>query len=127
MGDRTNCTLIVFGMTTKAAFEHIVDLCKDETFEEPNVWQFGEVNYAQLDHDVEAAIKDAGLSYIWLNENGGEYQSGVQLYDTMTKDSAEYQRCDLDLMISLREDFDLAHHWQSFLNYGMNAGVGFTS
>lgn len=128
MGDRTNCTLIVFGETTKVQFGELTELIDAEIHDSPETWEFEEVNYAQLDPEVEEAIRKAGLSYIWLYENGCEYQSGAGLYDAFTGEYAEFQRSDIDLMTRVRDTQGSRNlWWQEFLDKGLRAEVRFTS
>lgn len=88
MGDRTTCTLVCGGKTTKAkmrALMRAIDTWNgspctgNELPDEGGICDFGEfeeVNYGALGKGVWHALRDAGLTFRWGWYAGGDYDRG---------------------------------------------------
>lgn len=125
MGDRAYCELTIFGTTTE---ERWADVCENiDAEQEFDDFHFGfdEVNYAQLDANLEGALQRAGLSYIWHNSPGGEYPEGVLCYDAETQETQEFVSDGFDLLIRMSEvpQLDLFHKWQAWIKAKAHTGV----
>ena len=134
MGDRTTCNLYLYGDLEKVSPPHLValvsaiDAIGPETYlEEPTSeklagsganFQFHEVNYANMDVDLDAAILAADLSYVWAWEAGGGYGSGMKLYNAATKEAAEFATCDGEICLCMSEltpeKIAEARHWHDW-------------
>lgn len=124
MGDRTSCTLYIYGTTTAALWADVEKALDefspdDDGNEEGGYFWFNEVNYGGLDEDVEATLIAAGLSYQWQWEQGGGYSEGIKLYDADTKETAEF--CAIDHEIALpvslltSDNIEVARKWAAWI------------
>lgn len=119
MGDRTTCNLYLYGNLKGVSEQHLSDLIEaidnagPETYgegtpaeklaaENGHFW-FYEVNYAEMESELEEAIFNAGLSYAWTWDAGGGYPSGLKLYNAETEDTAEFSACDGEICLGISE------------------------
>lgn len=136
MGDRSFCTLKIFGALHISHIDFLAEAIDDaganpmsdgnirqSLREGHNVFEFEEVNYAQLDNDLHAAMKALNLSYAWVNDSGDEYDAGVEYFDATSGEEAEYSLSGGDICLTLREieaegALDTARRWDRFESQG---------
>ena len=119
MGDRTTSNLYLYGDLKKASAAQLAELIQaindadPETYgegtpseklaaENGHFW-FYEVNYGEMDSDLEEAIINAGLSYVWSWDAGGGYPSGMKLHNAETDETAEFATCDSEICLGISE------------------------
>lgn len=119
MGDRTTCTLHLQGVITgQAEYEMLINALRDAGAELdkdantlPNAgpitscYTCYDVNYAELDGDLQEVLEGLCLSYAWSWDSGDCYPSGVTLYNAITDFHAEENTCDGSFFV-LIEDVD---------------------
>ena len=115
MGDRTYCTLSVFGEIDRAGFTKLAyrigaewDGTQLEPDDHPGEFGFEGVNYGQIDDDLCAELEAAGLSYAWHWQAGGGYGDGVYFVDRSSEAvvSAEFACSQGGIVLSLRDAND---------------------
>lgn len=101
MGDNTDCTLFLWGITTREKMDRVystieldygVELSRAdiESSTREQIY-FDEIDEAHLTDDVQQALKDAGLGYRWDWGNGGNYSEGFALFDPIGRESYTVQ------------------------------------
>lgn len=119
MGDCTTCNLYLYGDLRKASASHLAELIQaidnagPETYgegtpaeklaaENGHFW-FYEINYGEMDSEIEEAIFNAGLSYVWAWDAGGGYPSGMKLNNAETEETVEFSTCDSEICLTISE------------------------
>lgn len=101
MGDNTDCTLYLWGITTREKMDRVystieldygIELSRADT-ESATREQiyFEEIDEGNLTYDVQHALKEAGLGYRWDWANGGNYAEGLFIYDPIGQKSYAVQ------------------------------------
>lgn len=119
MGDRTTCNLYLYGDLKQVSPQHLDELIEaitdagPETYGEGSAAEklaaanghfwFYEVNYGEMDSELEEAITNAGLSYVWAWDAGGGYPSGMKLVNAQTEETAEFSTCDSEICLGMSE------------------------
>lgn len=102
MGDRTYCSLYVYGTVTQAQLETLGQTHGAQDVVE-NFLGFDEVNRGEMSSDLFSALEALNLSWAWHWNDGDEYGAGVLFYDAETKNTAEFDTRDMEIVLSLRE------------------------
>lgn len=85
MSNYVHCNLRIYGQTDGSKWGEIYDLI--ENYLNPNedgqegVFHGIEVKYGNLPEDIQSALREAGLSYIWEYDAGDEFDAGIELYN----------------------------------------------
>jgi hypothetical protein len=117
MSDRVNCTLDLWGITTREKFEAICQAISiEESWDIDEVRDaldarnafFEEVDGGDINWSIDAVIKASGLGYCWDWGQGVEYQEGFEVYDPR---SGEHLTCltvkqDIHVPLDKVEDAD---------------------
>jgi hypothetical protein len=136
MGDRTRCTLKLAGLLTSQHLSELMEIMDnemgtaydDEYNEIEDLKQaiqdglssieFEEMNYARMPDDLVDLCHKAGLKYVWEWEPGGDYGSGMEIYDPFKDQMQSYKACESEILLTLNEAEDPAQvaeakSWQS--------------
>ena len=101
MGDNTDCTLYLWGLTTREKMDRVysaialdygIELSRAdiESATREQIY-FEDIDEAHLTDDVQRALKEAGLGYRWDWGNGGNYSEGLAIYDPISQESYTVQ------------------------------------
>jgi hypothetical protein len=117
MGDRTYCSLYVYGTVTQAQLEAFADRHAFDSHE--NRMEFDEVNRGEMSSEIFEELQTLGLSWAWHWEAGDEYGAGVKFYDHETGNTEEFNTCDENIVLTLDELKDPANvekaiRWQTW-------------
>lgn len=119
MGDRTSCSLTIWGEVPSDLWSEIeLEIDWNDTWKIGH-YTFDEVNYGTMDPDLDKALRKAGLSYIWDHDAGYEYGPGTEMYDAETEEFIELPRHEDDLFVAVRdltkpEVVETVIRWQRF-------------
>lgn len=129
MGDRTTCTLILEGLLMEPDLEKIASRLAyiNGDFEDYAEWlrngdgefEFEDVNYAQMDGELIETLRSAGLSYRWSWQQGDEYPSGMEAWNALTQEFAEYTLSKDEIVLTLAQieagpDLEAIRKWEAF-------------
>lgn len=128
MSDRTNCTLDIRGIVDRDTWAEIEEIIADElapTYERDaplGYIHLEEINFGELPDEVDAKLRDAGLSYVWCNEVGGGYEAEIRIYDAVTQKVVEYLSDGGDTILVTVKQAETpsfmteARYWQDFVH-----------
>lgn len=119
MGDRTTCNLYLMGNLNSVSTKSIGALAKliDELGAEDygggtpaeklaagdgHFW-FDEVNWGEFDEILKSLIIESGLSYAWQWDAGGGYPSGIEFYNTDTKETETFGCLDSEICLGVSD------------------------
>lgn len=102
MGDRTSCSLRMWGIADKSTLDTLQTLLYDEYYVQEQDFQLAlekqsgplelwfEEEDPALDPSIEKLLIDAGISYDWTWGEGDNYHAGFVLYDAPSETSYHY-------------------------------------
>jgi hypothetical protein len=100
MGDRTYCSLYVFGSATQAQLDALGDAleCVEQS---ENFFGFEEMNYGDPTDDQVKILNASGLSWSWHWESGDEYPEGMYLHNAETCETTNWLTNDGEMILSM--------------------------
>ena len=104
MGDRTTCSLRLFGgpiteEQTGRLKEALKDAFPSEIDKESAI--FFEVNYGNIDNELSTVLVDMGLSYCWSWDSGGSYGPGIKIYDAASATATQFYTIEGEIALTL--------------------------
>lgn len=105
MGDRTDCYLTLKTPASSELVKLIDEMMSIDDHHEDHEFYFEEVNYAQLEPELEDYLRTNGIPYTWSWHAGGGYGPGVEIFDGQEKETFN---CDHDgeIVLTLAEALD---------------------
>lgn len=116
MGDRTTCTLKLIGVLCADHIPALAEALDDWGVEvsdndEQSVaealacgeghFMVTDVNYAQLDKDIEALLQRCGLGWAWSWEAGGGFGPGIEFFDAIRQERGAFAAIEDEIVLPL--------------------------
>lgn len=118
MGDRTTCQLANSSQIAEADLPKLIKAIEDASycdFNTPDIeaalrrgeawFVFYEMNWGEMENELDEALKSLGLSYCWNWDAGGGYGAGVCLYNAETGETGRFECHDAEMVIRV-DDLD---------------------